>query len=296
MMKALMGLVRRNITMYLRNHTSVAFSFLSMLIILVLNTIFLGKINEQYLSKFMIASRMQVTHVTGSWLMAGIIVVNAVMVTLSVLGIMVEDEEEHKLAAFLVTPISRITLILSYIIAACITAFVFCLITLGISQIYLYITCKAFLSIVALLKIIGLIAANIFSMVTLFICLAVFIRTTNAYGAFTTTIGTLIGFIAGIYLPMGSLPDYVQNVLKVFPVLYGTAAIREVYTEVALIDIFYGAPEEMIKGYKVFMGISIEWGSQEVSLLMCLRLLLGSGILFTIIASILLSKKKTSDR
>ncbi len=296
MMKSLMGLVRRNMTMYLRNRSSVAFSFLSMLIILALNTIFLGGINEEYLAKFMSASEMQVAHVTGSWLMSGIIVVNAVMVTLSVLGIMVEDEEKHKLAAFLVAPINRVTLILSYIMAACITSFVFCLITLGISQVYLYITCKVFLSIGALLKILGLIAANIFSIVTLFICLAVFMPSTNAYDAFTTTIGTLIGFIAGIYLPMGSLPNYVQKVLKVFPVLYGTAAVREVYTQAALEDIFYGAPEKVIRGYKVFMGIKIEWGSQEVSLLMCLLLLLGSGILFTMIASILLSRKKTSDR
>jgi len=296
MMKSLMGLVRRNITMYLRNRASVAFSFLSMLIILALNTIFLGGINEEYLAKFMPASRVQVAHVTGSWLMAGIIVVNAVMVTLSVLGIMVEDEEKHKLAAFLVAPIIRVTLVLSYIMAACMTSFVFCLITLGISQIYLYMTCKVFLSMVALFKIIGLIAANIFSIVTLFICMAVFIRSTSAYGAFTTTIGTLIGFIAGIYLPIGSLPDYVQKVLKAFPVLYGTAAVREVYTEAALLEIFKGAPEEVINGYKVFMGIRIEWGDRGVSLFMCLLLLVGSGILFTIIAIGLLSKKKTSDR
>ena len=295
-MKSLIGLVRRTITMYLRNRASLAFSFLSMLIILALNTIFLGGINEEYLDQFIPASKVQIAHVTGSWLMAGIIVVNAVMVTLSVLGIMVEDEEKHKLAAFLVAPINRFTLILSYIVAACITSFVFCLITLGISQVYLYITCKALLSITALLKIIGLIAANIFSIVTIVICIAIFIRSTNAYGAFTTTIGTLIGFIAAIYLPMGSLPDYVQKGLKAFPVLYGTAAVREVYTEVALADAFTGAPAEVVKGYKAFMGISIEWGSYEVNLLTCLLLLLGSGILFTIIASGLLSRKKTSDR
>ena len=295
-MQTLIMLVKRNSNMYLRNRTSVIFSFLSMVIILVLNTVFLGAVNKDYLARFITLEKEQVAYITGSWLMAGIIIVNVVMVTLATLGIMVEDEEKHKLAAFLVAPINRMTLTLSYIIAACINAFLFSMITIIFSQGYLYLSCGKLLSVIAILKLSGIVLVTIFSMVTFFICIAILVRSTSAFSAITTTVGTLIGFIAGIYLPMGSLSESIQNVLKIFPVLYGTALARQVYTEDALIEAFNILPVEFMEGYKAFMGITIKWGEKEVGMMLGLLILIGSGILFTCIASILLNHKKTSDR
>lgn len=295
-MQSLMNLVKRNMNLYLRNRSSVLFSFLSMVIILVLNMIFLGDVNEAYLANFVAVEENQVVYMTGSWLMAGIIIVNVVMVTLSALGIMVKDEEDHKIAAFLVAPISRTKLIMSYIIAACVNAFILSIVTLGLSQVYLYISCKSLLSLAAILKLVGVILATIFSLVTFLICIILLVHSTSTFSAISTTIGTLIGFIAGIYLPMGSLSETIQNILKIFPVLYGTALAREVYTKEAIVQAFSGAPEEMVSGYKAFMGITIKWGSQEVGWISSLLILLGSGIIFTLIAIVLLKHKKTSDR
>ena len=175
-MQSLMNLVKRNMNLYLRNRSSVLFSFLSMVIILVLNMIFLGDVNEAYLANFVAVEENQVVYMTGSWLMAGIIIVNVVMVTLSALGIMVKDEEDHKIAAFLVAPISRTKLIMSYIIAACVNAFILSIVTLGLSQVYLYISCKSLLSLAAILKLVGVILATIFSLVTFLICIILLVH------------------------------------------------------------------------------------------------------------------------
>ncbi len=295
-MQVLMNLVKRNMSMYLRNRASVIFSFLSMMIILILNMIFLGDVNEAYLANFITLEESQVQYLTSSWLMAGIIVVNTVMVTLSTLSIMVEDEESHKMAAFLVAPTNRTLLTVSYIVAASINAFALSMLTLLLSQVYLYVTCNEFLSLVAFAKLVVIIVATIFSLVTFFICIAILVRSTSAFSAITTTIGTLIGFIAGIYLPMGSLSESIQNGLKCFPVLYGTALAREVYTQDALMQAFAGAPEAIVEGYKVFMGITIKWGTREVDFIYGLLILILSGIVFTCIAAILLNHKKVSDR
>lgn len=295
-MSGFMRLVKRNMDMYLRNRSNVMFSMLSAIIILVLNTVFLGDINEGYLTDFVTLENSQSSYLTGSWLMAGIIIVNVVMVTLATIGIMVEDEEEHKLAAFLVSPVKRGTLTLSYIVAACNNAFILSLVTLFFSQIYLYITCQKLLSFMTILKLLVVIIAVIFSMVTLFICIATVVHSMSTFSALTTTIGTLIGFVAGIYLPMGSLSENIQNILKLFPVLYGTALARQVYTEEAITGAFEGIPIEFVTEYKKFMGITIHWGENEVSVLLSLLLLIGSGIIFTIIAIILLNHKQASDR
>lgn len=295
-MNTLMQLVRRNMKVYLKNKSNIMFSFLTMVIILLLNTVFLGSVNEEYLGEFISLDERMVSYITGSWLMAGIVVVNAFMVTTVMLSIMVEDEEKHKLAAFIVAPINRITLTLSYIIAAFITSFIFAVISLGISQIYLYSVCQQLLSLKTVMKVLGLIAVNIISVVSIMMCIATKIKTTSAYGAFNTMMGTIIGFIAGIYLPMGSLPEGVQNVLKVFPILHGTALVREEYTKQAVLTAFDHAPEALIDGYKAYMGITLYWGGEKISFALSMVILLGSGILFTLLAAGLLSKKSASDR
>lgn len=296
MMRAFLMLVKRNMNMYLRNKTSVLFSSLSMIIILVLNAVFLESVNEQYLAKFITLDPKEAAYMIGSWLMAGIMIVNIVMVSMATLSIMVEDEEKHKMTAFLVSPISRMTLNLSYVVAACMNAFLLTLLTIIFSEVYLYMSCGAIFSVVTLIKLVGVIMANIFSAVTFFICLATLTKTSSAFSAITTAVGTLIGFIAAIYLPMGNLSNHIQGVLKLFPVLYGTSAARMICTQEAVKQVFEGAPSQMVKDYQSFMGITINWGKQEVSMLGCLMILMISGILFIGIADILLKVKKSSDR
>ncbi|MBE6023572.1 MAG: hypothetical protein E7231_10110 [Cellulosilyticum sp.] len=295
-MQTLMMLVRRNMRMYLSNRSGVFSSLFSMIIILLLNAVFLGSVNENYLAEFIILEENQAQYIIGSWLMAGIMIVNVVTVTMSTLSLMVEDEEKHKLAAFLVTPIHRTTLTLSYIIAACVNAFLLSIATFIFSQLYLYISCESLLSLSAALKICGVILIAIFSMVTLFVCVTILVHNMGTFSAISGTVGTLIGFIAGIYLPMGSLSENIQNVLKTFPVLYGAALVRQIYTEEAVADAFKTLPVEAMKGYKEYMGITIKWGAEEVSMLQGLFILFGSGIIFTVIAIILLKCKKASDR
>ncbi len=228
--------------------------------------------------------------------MAGIMVVNIVMVALNMLSIMIQDQEEHKLQSFLVAPVSSNLLVFGYIIAASIMSFAFGLITLGLSQLYILLSGGELLGLVAVLKIIGFTVVNVISIVATLFFLASFIGSSNSYSAITTTIGTLIGFVAGIYLPLGSLPETVQRVLKCFPVLYGTAGMREIYTQPAIDKVFASAPSKAISHYKEFMGSSIVWDDHTISLSLCLLILMISAIIFTILSGIVTRRKKIADR
>lgn len=295
-MSTLVNLTKRNMKVFLRNKSSVFFSFLTMFIILGLNTVFLGKINDDRLSQLLPIKDQLITYITGSWLMAGLVGVNALTVTASVLGLMVEDEENHRMIAFMVAPIKRVTLTLSYAIAACLISFLFVVITIGISELYLWLKCEELILGVNLLMIIIYSIVNIISVVSMMLCIATRMKSTSSYGTFNTMLGTVIGFAAGIYLPIGSLPETLQNVLKFFPVLHGTAMVREVYTRDAINKGFAGMPLTVIEDYKKYMGITIYAGDEKINLGMSLLILLGSGLIFIILAAILLSKKQTSDR
>ena len=57
---------------------------------------------------------------------------------------------------------------------------------------------------------------------------AQWVKSDRAWGAFSTLAGTLIGFVGGIYLPMGLLPQFVQTTLKTMPFIHESALLRDI--------------------------------------------------------------------
>lgn len=295
-MKTIMMLTKRNILVYVKDKTTVFFSMMSMLIILGLTVVFLGEMNINNILNMVSVEREKATYLVNSWVMSGIIVVNAVTVTLGVIGIMVEDEDKKRIAAFLVSPVSRLKITLGYILAAFIMGCIMCTLTLIISQIYIASDGGEFLSINEIIKVLGVIIVNVFSASCFVYFVGTFIHSSSAFSALSTIVGTLVGFIAGMYLPMGVLPEMVQKVVKCFPIVYGTSLMRGIYVQDAMNGVFVGAPVEVIKKYTEYMGITLSWGTQQVGNLYKTLILLGSGIIFILLSVLVLKNRKISDR
>lgn len=295
-MKTVIMLTKRNMLLYLKDKSAVFFSLLSMLIIIGLTIIFLGKMNVDNILEMVSIERKLAEYLVNSWVMAGIIVVNSVTVTLGVIGIMIEDEDRNRIASFWVAPISRVKIILGYILAAFIIGCIFCFITLVISQVYIYSAGGEFLGSMALIKSIIFIVINVFSSACFVFFIATFVHSTNAFSSISTIIGTLIGFIAGMYLPMGLLPNMVQKIVKLFPIVYGTSLMRGVYVKDAIENVFNGAPVEIINEYTDYMGITLSLGGQYINDTKKVLILLGSGFIFIVLSSIVLKKKNIKDR
>ena len=147
-MREIVYLLKRNILLYLRDYAAVFFSLLSMLIVLALMVIFLGNMNSENVVDALAelggvrdtaADQANADYLIQMWTLAGILVVNTVTVTLTVMGKMVEDEASNKLVSFYVTPVKRIKIVLSYIGSAWLVGTVMCLFTLTAGEIYMVI-------------------------------------------------------------------------------------------------------------------------------------------------------------
>ena len=109
---------------------------------------------------------------------------------------------------------------------------------------------------------------------------ALFTGSSSAWSGLATVVGTLVGFVGGIYLPMGFLPGNVQNVLKCIPVLHGTALMRSISCQEILKQTFQGLPGQVSSQYETYMGISIQIkeqtlsGQTEIVFLLCVGMLL----------------------
>ena len=100
-MRKYLNLTKRNCLVFLRDRTSVFFALMSMLIVLLLQAVFLGDMNVESVLNLIkeyggemrdaAADEANARQLIQYWTLAGILVVNAVTVTLSVIGTMIED-------------------------------------------------------------------------------------------------------------------------------------------------------------------------------------------------------------
>lgn len=273
-MREIAYLVKRNSLTFLRERSAVFFSLLSMLIVLALMVIFLGRMNSQALVDLLsawggerdrAADERNAAYLIQLWTLAGILVVNAVTVTLTVIGNMVQDEAQKRLMAFYVTPVSRLRLSLGYILSAWLVGTGMCLLTLAAGEGYFALQGHPFLEAESLLALGGMIALNVLVFSAIGYLLALLVHNSGAWSGLLTIVGTLVGFVGGIYLPMDSLSAPVQSVLKCLPVLHGASMMRQVCTEEAIREAFAGMPQGAGEIFREAMGISVLVGEHKIS-------------------------------
>lgn len=304
-MREIIYLTKRNCRVFLRDKAAVFFSFLSMLIILGLMVVFLGKMNSDELISVLaefggerdtVQDQENATYLIQLWTLAGILVVNSVTVTLTVMGTMVQDETRKRIMAFYVTSVNRIKLSLGYILSSWLVGTGMCVITLAVGEFYFVLQGHGLLAAVELLKLAGIIALSVFTFSALGYLLALFVHSDSAWSGILTIIGTLVGFAGGIYLPLSSLSETVQTVLKCIPVLHGAAMMREVCTAQAIRETFDGLPEAVADGFKERMGITLYRGEVQIELWQQVTLLLIYAIIAIVVATLVNRKRKLKDR
>ena len=301
----LLYLIKRNIFVYARNRANVFFSLLSMLIIIGLMAIFLGDMNVENVINLLnqyggvrdtVADRENAKQFVLLWTLAGIIVVNTVTITLSMVGFMVEDEDQKRLSSFYVSPVNRAIFVMGYILAAVVMGLIMCILTLMLGQVYVLLTGGTLLKFVQVIHILLIILLNVFMSSSLVFFIVNFVHSTSAFSGLSTIIGTLVGFLSAIYLPMGTLPSNVQNILKSLPLLHGCSLMRDALTRDILIATFQNCPNELIDEFKEYMGISINMGNQAISNQFKVAFLLISGIILIIVSAMIQRKRNTVIR
>lgn len=304
-MREIFYLTKRNVLLFLRDYAAVFFSVLSMLIVLGLMVIFLGSMNSENLVEVLEsfggerdaeADRRNAEYLIQMWTLAGILLSNAVTVALTVMQTMVSDEAKKKLASFYVTPVKKSHVAFGYILAAWLIGSGMCVLTFLVGEVYMVIQGHPLLGIADMAKLFGMILLNVFVYAAIGYLLALFIHSESAWSGLLTIVGTLVGFVGAIYLPMSMLPDSVAKVLKCLPVLHGAAMMREVCTADAISETFAGLPDVAGDIFREQMGVSVLIDGKAVSLQMQLLFLAACGIIALAAAVAVSRKRRLRDR
>lgn len=304
-MQKFINLTKRNCLVFLRDRGAVFFSLLSMLIVLMLMGIFLGNMNEESIVELLneyggmrdtAADAEGAKHLVQYWTLAGILIVNSVTVTLAVTGTMVTDSMDGRLASFYSAPAGRGLIALSYVVSAVLIGIFMCSLTLAAALIYIVMTGGEMFGAAALLEIFLLIVLNVAIFAVIMYLAALFVKSSSAWSGIGTVVGTLVGFVGAIYLPMGMLPSGVASVLKYIPILHGASLMRKVCCKTAMAKLFSGMPQQVITEYEEYMGIQVKMGENAVSDIFQVLFLAGCGIIAFVIVVLIQRKRDISDR
>ena len=281
-MTVLYQLVLRNIKLYLRDKAAVFFSFLSVFIILFMYILFLGKMQTDNLADAF-GDIEGLDWLIASWIMAGILTVSTVTIPLGAVGNLIDDRADGLLNDFYTSPISRNVLALSYLISAWVIGFIMVMANFIIGLLYVLSQGGEMFSLVQTLQLIGLTMLSIMTFSSFFFFLSLYIRTRNAYGTLATLVGTFIGFLGGIYIPIGILDKNVQTVMNIFPTAHAVTAMRRIYMQGAIEKVFEFAPQQAYDDYAYLYGLEVHIGSWELtSLHMVLSMVIFMVIFYTL--------------
>ena len=303
-MREIMQLAGRNLKIYLRDRSAVFFSLLTAIIVIVLMLVFLGDMNVEAITSLLKEFGHDVTEKTEEeaqllvimWTVGGILCVNGVTVASMMTSVMINDANSGKIQAFRTAPLSRTKLSLGYIVSSWTASMIICLLTLAAAEIFAGINGAALPELSEQLLLLGMLAVNCFAYSGLMYFCGLLIRTPGAWSGFSTLIGTLVGFLGGIYIPVGSLPEGVQTVLKCLPVLHGCSMFRSVLTRASVEKTLADIPEEVIEEYREVMGITTSFGDTEIGWEIQLAILAVCGIIFIAVGTLISRKRYNSDR
>jgi len=288
-MTAIINLIKRNLKLFFRDRTSVFFSLLAIFIIIGLYVLFLGNMMANGM-KDLLGNNAR--FIIDSWVMAGILSVTSITTTMGALGTMVEDKTKKILKDFLSAPLKRSQLASGYIVSSFIIGVIMSIASFVVAEIYILANGGSLLGLMSLLKLFGVMLLSVFASSSMVFFIVTFFRSSNAYATASTVIGTLIGFLTGIYIPIGSLPSGIQTVIKVFPISHAASLFRQIMMEKPMSEVFTNVPAQALSDFKQTMGVVFFFGDKELSPFINILVLIVTGVVFLFLTVLTLSFKK----
>ncbi|WP_314145996.1 ABC transporter permease [uncultured Leifsonia sp.] len=266
-MSAAFVVTQRNLSLFFRDRVGVFFSLLSALILIALYALFLGNLQVDTLTaKLPAASDHDIRWFVNSWVFAGITMITTLTTALASLSVFVDDRSSGRFRDFLVSPVRRSHLIFGYVFSSFIVSFVMSLVIVVVGQLFLWIQNDDILTADRILHVVGYVALCSGAFAALSSFVVTFLRSSGAFATLSTVVGTIIGFLAGAYIPSGTLPAGVVNVMNALPFAQAALLLRGPYTEQA-VDALTAGPhgDAAAATVRAYYGISASIGDLDVS-------------------------------
>ena len=277
----MISLIKRNMLLFFKDKTSVFFSFMAVFVVLGLYVCFLGDMMIQPLKQdFPDTAR----ELSDTWIMAGTLGIVSLTTSLSVLGIIIEDKSRSILNDFYIAPISQMKVTGAYLLSTICITFLVSVVTLIIGELYIVAYGGSFLTLSALLKVLACMVLSILACTAMLFFFMSFFKSATSFSNVTTIIGTLSGFLMGIYVPVGALPKLLQP-------SHCAALFRNIMMDDVLTKTFQSIPPEHLTAFKKQFGLVYSYGGHTTNTLDHILIIAGMGLLFFLLQYVRQSRR-----
>lgn len=225
-MKAVWALTKRNLKVFTRDRSAVFFSFISIFIFLGMYfIIFRNQMIDGMGQQFPQAGKNLLNQFANAWAITAVAGLLSNNQAFSTWVLFVQDYERKRRMDFGVSPVKSWQLLLSYLLQVLIYAVVLTTLTLVILGGLFSLTSGLPFTVYE-----GLRAwlATVYSMIffaSLFALITSFLSTQSAFGGVAASIGTLLGFVQALYIPLNVLPEGLRKGLSYLPFVHSTRLI-----------------------------------------------------------------------
>ena len=261
-------LTLRNIKLYFKDKMTFLVSLITPLILLVLFIAFLKSTYEDSILSIIQGFDLDqslIDALTGGWLFSSVLATSCITVAFCS-GMMVIDKINRANIDFMVSPVKKSTLQLSYVLANLFSTFIITFVILIVGLIYLacvgfYIT---FVDI--LLIVLGIIITSLFGTILANI-IWTFTHSQGVVSGVCTLVSALYGFICGAYMPINTMGQGMQYFVSLLPGTYATVLFRQGFLNSVLNRMRETLPQEMINGIASGFDVKMSFFGHDVSTL-----------------------------
>lgn len=261
-------LTLRNIKLYFKDKMTFLVSLITPLILLVLFIAFLKSTYEDSILSIIKGFDLDqslIDALTGGWLFSSVLATSCITVAFCS-GMMVIDKINRANIDFMVSPVKKSTLQLSYVLANLFSTFIITFVLLIVGLIYL--ACVGFyITFVDILLIVfGIIITSLFGTILANI-IWTFSHSQGVVSGVCTLVSALYGFICGAYMPIRTMGQGMQYFVSLLPGTYATVLFRQGFLNSVLNRMRETLPQGMINGIASGFDVKMSFFGHDVSTL-----------------------------
>lgn len=258
----------RNIKLYFKDKMTFLVSLITPLILLVLFIAFLKSTYEDSILSIIQGFDLDqslIDALTGGWLFSSVLATSCITVAFCS-GMMVIDKINRANIDFMVSPVKKSTLQLSYVLANLFSTFIITFVLLIVGLIYL--ACVGFyITFVDILLIVfGIIITSLFGTILANI-IWTFTHSQGVVSGVCTLVSALYGFICGAYMPISTMGQGMQYFVSLLPGTYATVLFRQGFLNSVLNRMRETLPQGMINGIASGFDVKMSFFGHDVSTL-----------------------------
>ena len=261
-------LTLRNIKLYFKDKMTFLVSLITPLILLVLFITFLKSTYEDSILSIIQGFDLDQSLIdafTGGWLFSSVLATSCITIAFCS-GMMVIDKINRANIDFMVSPVKKSTLQLSYVLANLFSTFIITFVLLIVGLIYL--ACVGFyITFVDILLIVfGIIITSLFGTILANI-IWTFTHSQGVVSGVCTLVSALYGFICGAYMPIRTMGQGMQYFVSLLPGTYATVLFRQGFLNSVLNRMRETLPQGMINGIASGFDVKMSFFGHDVSTL-----------------------------